>query len=227
MQRWSQPVCTCTKARARALRRFRQRAGHGFLHNIANRRVTIAIAGRLQFFFIAKTRSTSGMAAKFSASVCAAHPVTITACPSRLALRAACRACRKASWVTAQPLMMVVFSSPAALANAATLSPSSAFKRQPKFSTRRLIGSFPVKLKSDRAAHQNMAFGLIVNGQHMHIIIVLIEGRAHNHLSGSTRPCVTAAMALAHAPVPQALVRPTPRSHVSRRKILSPASWRN
>ena len=31
-----------------------------------------------------------------------------------------------------------------------------------------------------------MAFGLIVNGQHMHIIIVLIEGRAHNHLSGGT-----------------------------------------
>ncbi len=60
------------------------------------------------------TRLTSGIAAKVSGSVCAAHPVTISVASgcSRRRRRISCLALRTASAVTAQVFTTTAFSSP-------------------------------------------------------------------------------------------------------------------
>ena len=92
---------------------------------------------RRAFRRLPSTRSTSGIAAKVSGSVCAAQPVTMIARPGARASGGGWSGApgRTASAVTAQELTMIVSSSPAASALRRITSDSAALSRQPKVTT--------------------------------------------------------------------------------------------
>ena len=95
VQRWSQPFCTCTKARARpSMPSTKVQRGLAHRHDVvdadfffrARGRTTLRFVGlvlrvlgpdlRLHLLALPTTRATSGIAAKVCGSVCAAQPVT-------------------------------------------------------------------------------------------------------------------------------------------------------
>jgi Zn-dependent M32 family carboxypeptidase len=90
----------------------------GYFPSYAIGAVIAAQVAACIFSILPMTRLTSGMDAKVSGSVCAAHPVTISVASgcSRRSRRISCRALRTASAVTAQVLTMTALSSPAAAA---------------------------------------------------------------------------------------------------------------
>ena len=136
VQRWSQPFCTCTKARVcpsilSIARGVIVRAA--MMSPTATRAPPAAQARASSFSVLPSTRSISGMAAKVAGSVCAAQPVTTMRASgrSRLMRRTVCRAWRTASPVTAQVLSTTVSlcASPAA---ARISSDSTTLSRQPR-----------------------------------------------------------------------------------------------
>jgi hypothetical protein len=132
VQRWSQPFCTCTKARARPSRPSTRCAAVSFTTMMSSTATFSSAssdgcsraarharqAPTLIFSSLPSTSATSGIAAKSSGVVCAAQPVTtMRACGrSRLSLRMAWRDCRTASAVTAQVLTTMTSDSSAAAA---------------------------------------------------------------------------------------------------------------
>ena len=138
VQRWSQPFCTCTTARARPSKLAWPSMRCGAVSRTAMmslttifssaampkpsgrpkaERVSIQAPAR-NLSSLPMTRSTSPICAKVSGSVCAAQPVTTMRAPgrSRRSFRIAWRAWRTASAVTAQVLTTTVSARPAASA---------------------------------------------------------------------------------------------------------------
>ena len=117
VQRWSQPFCTCTKARARPSM-LSIACGRICLTAMMSLTATFASvrhARASSFSSLPMTRSTSAIPAKSSGLVCAAQPVTTMRASgrSRLSRRIVCRAWRTASAVTAQVLTTTASSTPA------------------------------------------------------------------------------------------------------------------
>ena len=165
---------------------------------------------RVELFLVAETRSTSGMAANVSGSVCAAQPVTTMRAlgRSRLMRRMVWRAWRTASAVTAQVLTTTASSrsrrrapdrfqlgdvEPAAEGDDVDAHATPAFRTAPD----RTAGEFEL----DRPGHQHVVVALApVDGQiaarqrHRHLAVRALEprggdrGRAGRRAAGRVSP---------------------------------------
>jgi hypothetical protein len=155
VQRWSQPFCTSTNARARSEKPVSRCGAVSRTVMMSETRISASVisqtrSGRAStssartvevkeaasiFSRFPSTRVTSGMRANVSGSTCAAQPVTKIRASGRvrLALRIAWRVWRTASLVTAQLLMMTRSSWPAAIRRIASLS--ATLSRQPRVIT--------------------------------------------------------------------------------------------
>ena len=126
VQRWSQPCCTCTKARARpanSVTRWAAVSVAAMMSDTAPGAPAAHASGR-SLSALPRTRCTPGSAAQRSGAICAAQPVTTMRASgrSRWARRIAWRAWRSASAVTAQVLTMMVSDSVAAWPRITSLS---------------------------------------------------------------------------------------------------------
>ncbi len=114
VQRWSQPCCTCTNARARPANSVTRCAAVSRADMMSDTEPAApgAQLSARSFSTLPSTRSTPGSAAHAAGSICAAHPVTTILADglSRCARRIAWRACRSASPVTAQVFTTIVSS---------------------------------------------------------------------------------------------------------------------
>ena len=161
--------------------RCRQRCCNTKLHNIGHRICIAYITFRPQFLFITDHAVDLGHSGKLRGIGLRPQPVTITwpSGASRLALRAAWRAWRMASLVTAQPLIIVVSESqPLRLALYAI-----AFERieaAAKFSTRTLI-NLPRHRIQTPPVHSWSNGQYIINSNHILRIVVFIKGWANGY----------------------------------------------
>ena len=140
VQRWSQPFCTSTNARARSAKPVTRCGAVSRTAMMSETRTRSGMPDqearrKIELLAIAEHPATSGIAANASGSTCAAQPVTITRASgrARFALRIAWRVWRTASLVTAQLLTMTRSSSPRASARIASLS--AVLSRQPRVIT--------------------------------------------------------------------------------------------
>ena len=150
VQRWSQPFCTCTKARVRPVSCsiIGGRVSVTAIMSDTSTRGRLLPGNQLEtsnFSSLPKTRETSGMAANISGSVCAAQPVTIICASgfSLCALRIACRACRVASDVTAQVLKIIALVRPAFAAAPRMISDSNVLSLHPKLMSSGAVTTSP------------------------------------------------------------------------------------
>ena len=112
VQRWSQPCCTCTKARARlanSVTRWAAVSRAAMMSDTAEPAPGCQLSG-FSLSSLPRTRWTLGRAAQAAGSICAAQPVTTMRASgrSRATRRMAWRAWRSASAVTAQVLTITV-----------------------------------------------------------------------------------------------------------------------